>query len=83
MTYDEAKTIVRARYDAGEREIGVSPEVYLAYRDGLETMWRVSGRPHRDKEFLCFKAAKVWMLEPLDVSRTDVFDWDEHGNRVR
>ena len=58
MTYEEALSELRARYDAGERDIAVPRETYAAYGSGLLSAER-SGPVTQFDDFLWFKAAKV------------------------
>lgn len=60
MTYNEAVAVLAARYNAGEREMEVSPEVYRGYMGGLQVLLRTGGRPNHDREYLAFKAARIY-----------------------
>lgn len=59
---------IKARYDAGEREIRVSPQVFGEYFDGLHVHYRVVSHVNGDDEkgwWLAYKAARVIRDESL------------------
>jgi hypothetical protein len=52
---------IRDRFEAGEREIVVSPQLYQEYCDGLMWLYRRTPNEHADrsKRFVWYKNAKV------------------------
>lgn len=66
MTYDEAVAELKTRYNAGERHIEVSSEMFHAYLEGLTVLVRTGGRPNQDKRWLAFRLAKVWEQPPCE-----------------
>lgn len=60
MTYETAVAELKARYNAGERRMGVSPEVFAGYQSGLIAMERfVDSTVTPDTHWLAFKDARV------------------------
>jgi hypothetical protein len=65
MTYQDALTVIKARYAAGERSITVSPEVWAGYLSGLVVLEREvpEGWVKPEKEWLAFKDARLHKAE--------------------